>query len=288
MVNHRRFQFILNSSCLSNSREIQRVTTKESFRMFKSLGVLVLTSSMAFAATPPAEMAGEMLARAQSVDIKCNYLKAADRDTLSSLVARAEIALANRESVEATKATMLRGHDDGKVATCNSTENEQVLNILNAAKQAGAANEAKPAAVAAATPQPAPIVVSVEPQPQQLPVLVVSEAKIADKPVVAVKIQEPVLLTKAKAKPMVKVAKLEQPKAKSLPAKADLTLGKYQAMTAQYYLASRCGSMPATQLGSFYKSIVSSHAQVMSTHSSAEVALALRLARSDASAHSCS
>jgi hypothetical protein len=256
------------------------VATIESFYMFKAFGVLVLTSTMAMAATPPAEMASEMLARAQSVDVKCNYLKAVDRDMLSSLVARAEIALANRESVEATKATMLRGHDEGKAAICNSSENEQVMNILNAAKQASANIEQKPAAAVAAAPPPEPLPV--------LAAVAASEPKIVNEPMVAIKTQEPVLPVVMKAKPMLKIIKQEKLKTKPAFAKSDITLGKYQAMTAQYYLASRCGSMPATQLGNFYQSIVSSHAQVMATHSSSEVALALRQARSSASAHSCS
>jgi hypothetical protein len=110
------------------------------------------------------------------------------------------------------------------------------------------------------------------------------EPQAIEKPVVAVKIQEPVM----PIKPIAKIAKLEKPKAKPVLLKAGTSLGKYQAMTAQYYLASRCGSMPATQLDSFYQSIVSSHNQLMATHSNAEVALALRQARSNASAHSCS
>ena len=243
--------------------------------MHKSIGAwcfvsTIFVGSVAFAETPPAEMAGEMLARAQSVDMKCNYLHAADRDALSRLVARAEIGLANRESVEATKATMLRGHNAGKAATCGPLENEQVLNILNAAKQATTSNEPAPTTAVQAAPDNVSVAM---PAPE--PIV---------GPAVAVKTQEPVLPVKA----MTKVAKLEKPKAKPILAKPISSLGKYQAMTAQYYLASRCGSMPARKLGSFYQSIVSSHNQVMATYTSAQVAQALRNARNNASAQSCS
>jgi len=74
-------------------REIQPATTKESLNMFRAASVLVLASTMvmgahASALTPPAEQAGEMLARIQAVDTKCNYLGVSDKDTLSRLVAR--------------------------------------------------------------------------------------------------------------------------------------------------------------------------------------------------------
>jgi hypothetical protein len=264
--------------------------------MFKSVGVWVFASTLfvtarAFAETPPAEMASEMLARAQAVDIKCNYLKAADRDTLSKLVARAEIALANRETVEATKATMLRGRESGKTAACSSTENEQVFNILNAAKQATNADDTNPAVAQAVEPAPS----MASPEPQQAAILapepkpeLKQAATIAPaaKPEVAIKTQEPVAPMKPRA--IVKIAKFEKPKTKPVQVKSDVSLGKYQAMTAQYFLASRCGSMPATRLGSFYQTIVSSHNQLMATHSNAQVAQALRMGRSNASAQSCS
>ena len=248
--------------------------------MLKNVGALVIASTLglggaAFAATPPAEMAGEMLARAQSVDMKCNYLSATDKDTLSGLVARAEIRLANRESVEATKATMARGHQAGKSAACSANEKEQVTNILNAAKWASSSAAEKPIDVAQVptTPmvaQPAPI--AAEPAPVQS---IAVEPTPVETPVEA-KIQKPLFPVKA--------AKLEKAK----PNTPDMSLRKYQAMTAQYYLASRCGSMPAGQLGSLYKSILSGHSQVMANSSGATVAQALRQARSDASAQSCS
>ncbi len=254
--------------------------TKVSCVMLKNVGAWVLVSTLgfggaAFAATPPAEMAGEMLARAQSVDMKCNYLSATDKDTLSGLVARAEIRLANRESVEATKATMLRGHQAGKSAACNANEKEQVTNILNAAKWASSTAAEKPMDVTQVPTTPTvapPALVAALPAPVQT---VVAEPKSIEMPVEA-KMQKPLFPVKA--------AKLEKVK----PNAPDMSLRKYQAMTAQYYLASRCGSMPAGQLGSLYKSIISGHAQVMTNHSGATVGQALRQARSDASAQSCS
>ncbi len=253
--------------------------------MLKNVGAWAIVSTLGFgaaalAATPPAEMAGEMLARAQSVDMKCNYLTATDKDTLSGLVARAEIRLANRESVEATKATMLRGHQAGKSAACNPNEKEQVTNILNAAKWASSTAAEKPMEVTQVptTPivaQPAPLVAQpapLQPAPVQT---VVAQPKLIEMPIEA-KMQKPLFPVKA--------AKLEKVK----PNAPDMSLRKYQAITAQYYLASRCGSMPAGQLGSLYKSIVSGHSQVMANHSGATVAQALRQARSDASAQSCS
>ena len=260
--------------------------------MLKNVGAWVIASTLgfsatAFATTPPAEMAGEMLARAQSVDMKCNYLSATDRDTLSGLVARAEIRLAGRESVEATKATMLRGHQAGKSAACNTNEQEQVTNILKAAKWASSAAADK--ATNGAAPQTPPALAQTPPiPPQPAPMLAQTAPSVAEPaPVetpVAVKMQKPVLPVKVENKPALKIAKLTKAK----PTTHDASLSRYQAMTAHYYYASRCGSLPAGALDNLYRSIVSSHSQVMSNHSGATVAQALRQARSDASAQSCS
>ena len=139
------------------------------FRLAPSFLCLSLMFPLAaMAETLPAEQAAEMLARAQSVDLKCNYLKAADKDAIASLVARAELALANKEDVEKTKATMQRGHDAGLATTCASSEKSTLMTILNAAKQASTAETMKPVVIpekSAAPKQMASVPVAPSPAP---------------------------------------------------------------------------------------------------------------------------
>ncbi len=262
---------------------------------------IVLTSNV-FAATAPAEQAAEMLAKAQSIDAKCNYLTALDRDTLSKLVARAEIILANRETVAQTKATMLRGHNIGFTTECAPAEKDSVMNILDAAKQANN-DPTKPLVIAPvqSTTATAPTPVVVAPAAPAAPVIAATEPVMPAAPVAAqtavvnttVKIapkQKPVLALKpaAKSEPksepkIVKVAKLTTP-----PPKQDSSLGNYAALTQNYFLARRCNTMSPGKIGSLYQSIVAAHARVMANHVSSQVAAAMHKAEANAKAKSCS
>jgi hypothetical protein len=95
-----------------------------------------LGSLAAAAQTRPAEQAAEMLARAQALDVKCNILNAHDRDKLSKFTARAELALANRESLDLTKAVMLRGKAAADAASCTTDERATIRQLLSAALEA--------------------------------------------------------------------------------------------------------------------------------------------------------
>jgi hypothetical protein len=107
-------------------------------------------SSQTSAASVAAAKATEMLARAQAVQQKCKFLNATQQETLSSFVARAEIAMVSKSSTKATKSIIADGRAQGQKATCSDTERTDILDIINAAQQATAAANpslAKPASV---------------------------------------------------------------------------------------------------------------------------------------------
>jgi hypothetical protein len=107
--------------------------------------------SSAYANDASAELAAGLLAKSQAIDTKCKFLTSSEHDEISNLVARAEIALARRESIAATKAVMARNNLAGRNASCSASEHAEVSNILAAAK---AAVSAAPVVVAA-KPKPA-------------------------------------------------------------------------------------------------------------------------------------
>ena len=236
----------------------------------------------ALAAGIPAEQGAELLARAQSLDAKCNFLDARGRDKLSKFTARAELALANRESMAATKATMKRGHEAGAAADCSAAEKVTVQQILAAAMQA--AGEDNKAVKLAKTPAPA----AADVQAQQNEKPANAEVKqVATAPGAETKLasNEPPF-----APPMampVKVKKLAETKpAKPLkPKLASPGLGTYERLTQAYYLARRCGGM---NIGNTYQAVVAEHGRVMASHSAAEVSAVLHQAEARAGSATCS
>jgi hypothetical protein len=107
-------------------------------------------SAQTSAAPVAAAKATEMLARAQAVQQKCKFLNSTQQETLSSFVARAEIAMVSKSSTKAAKSIIANGRAQGQKATCSDTERTDILDIINAAQQATAAANppaAKPVSV---------------------------------------------------------------------------------------------------------------------------------------------
>ena len=99
----------------------------------------------AMAATVGVETAAQLLAKAQSADAKCSYLSSPDRDALSSLVGKAEVALASQTNVETAKSSMASGHAMGKSAACGPELKAEVASVLSAARTASGQAAAQPA-----------------------------------------------------------------------------------------------------------------------------------------------
>ncbi len=137
--------------------------TKRIFTNMILPGVLALAgfASSAMSANGGAEAAAQLLAKAKVADSKCHYLESADTEELSSLVARAEIALANQSDVAHTKSTMAAGRAAGQSANCSPEMKAEVESILSAARAASQAAGSDPV-----SSQPAePTVTAVNPQP---------------------------------------------------------------------------------------------------------------------------
>jgi hypothetical protein len=270
-----------------------------SFLRIATLSLLLVSgATLVRAESVPAEQAAEMLARAQSVDVKCNYLAAAQKDDLSRLVARAELALANRESIDATKATMQRGHEAGASVTCAEAEKQALNSILGAAREAEGPQAKAPAvaeagkapvnaAVEVAPPKPVVAAVPDNPSVRQnkdMPQANIQPPVQPLKPIKTVQVAVPKLVHAAKPKPL-HIAVVHKAPVAPKPVKARGTLENYAKLTQTYYLARRCGKGSATKL---YRSVVALHGQVMQGHSARQVASVLRSAEARASGTSCS
>jgi hypothetical protein len=97
---------------------------------------LATLASPVWAETVGASTAAQLLAKTQVVDSKCHYLESADHDELSSLVARAEVALASQSDVASTKTTMAAGRSAGRSAPCTPQLRAEVESVLAAAREA--------------------------------------------------------------------------------------------------------------------------------------------------------
>lgn len=232
----------------------------------------------ALAAGIPAEQGAELLARAQSVDAKCNFLDARGKDKLSKFTARAELALANRETMEATKATMKRGHDAGQAADCSVPEKDTVQQILAVAMQAGGENRKTAKLAASPAPQAADAKSLPATQAQMDAASPLGEnGKKTD-------------TSLSMATPVAKLPKVKNPAriaaAKPLQAKsASLGLGTYERLTQTYYTVRRCGG---GNLGRTYQAVVAEHGRVMASHTAAEVSAVLHQAEARAASAICS
>ncbi len=213
---------------------------------------MLSTQQQAFADDAQAQQAIKLLARSESLDLKCNFLKSADRDELTALMARAELAMAKRTSVDITKSAMAIGHASGKNATCTDAEHADLNVILSSAKQAAAQ-------------------VSVPPVQEQVAAIV--PPKPAAQP-----------LKPPRIKVILNAEAASEPKIKS-PTKAGLA--QYASLTERYYLARRCGSMSAREISGFYQTVINTHQAVLSTFGRNAVATVMQQSETKANAQSC-
>ena len=113
----------------------------------------------ALAETVGLERALELLAKSVVVDNKCNVLTVSDRDELSNYVAKAEVAAAERTTLDVTRSAFSAGQSQGRTATCGAVASQEVKETLTAAREAINAAEPEDSPVAQpalAAPTPAP------------------------------------------------------------------------------------------------------------------------------------
>ena len=241
-------------------------------------GLLAFTHATQ-AATTVAQQAGEMLARAQALNQKCNYLNAADKAHLLRLVQKAEHALTMRANADIAGAAMRHGREAGADSDCSVSEKKNLKTILGAAK---AASDSAGTEVLAPEPIP-PLAKSTAPGPRIEPKLKPAQAppQLAEE-----------LVTPAEPKPkqiVAKVPRYTQPAALQVAAvhPMDSGLQSYGEITRDYYVARRCAPNDAKGLGQMYQQIVARHDALLRDHAAGEISSILRRSASEARGQGC-
>ena len=106
-----------------------------------ALPLAALASKPAVAETVGLERALELLAKSVVVDGKCNVLTVSERDELSSYVAKAEVAAAEKTTVAVTRSALSAGQSQGRAETCGEEASQEVKATLTAARDAISAAE---------------------------------------------------------------------------------------------------------------------------------------------------
>lgn len=90
----------------------------------------------ALAETVGFERALELLAKSVVVDNKCNVLTVVERDELANYVAKAEVAAAERTTVDVTRSALSAGQSQGRAEACGEEARQEVKATLTAARDA--------------------------------------------------------------------------------------------------------------------------------------------------------
>ena len=101
-----------------------------------ALPLAALAPRPVLAETVGLERALELLAKSVVVDNKCNVLTVSERDELSNYVAKAEVAAAEKTTVDVTRSALSAGRSQGLAATCGSGASQEVKETLTAARDA--------------------------------------------------------------------------------------------------------------------------------------------------------
>ena len=270
--------------------------------MFASLLILMGSGARAEAVSP--EQAAEMLAHAWMIDNRCNVLGNDERDALTTLVARAELALAEKKSVTAARNAIGRGRASGTAAPCNGESAQSVRDVFKAAQSAtaGAALDA-PASASAPTPKAA-VVPAVAPAP--VPAAPASVADDEAPETVALVSMEPlgepvvptVLPRKKVAKAVIteprtpqKPARVAMVAKKGRPAKpaaqTTATASGYAVTAEAYYKELRCRTKTGRAMSAMYSIVLRQHRAAIASQGKAAVRALLRAAEARAARGSC-
>ena len=124
-----------------------------------ALPLAALGAKPAHAETVGLERALELLAKSVVVDSKCNVLTVSERDELSNYIAKAEVAAAEKTTVNVTRSALSAGQSQGRAETCGAVASQEVKETLTAAREAIKAaeqNDSSAAEPARTVPTPVP------------------------------------------------------------------------------------------------------------------------------------
>ena len=101
-----------------------------------ALPLAAISAKPVLAETVGLERALELLAKSVVVDNKCNVLTVSERDELSNYVAKAEVAAAEKTTVDVTRSALSAGQSQGRAETCGEEASQEVKETLTAAREA--------------------------------------------------------------------------------------------------------------------------------------------------------
>ena len=101
-----------------------------------ALPLTTLATKPALAETVGIERALELLAKSTVVDNKCNVLTVSEREELSTYVAKAKVAAAEKTTVAVTRSALASGRKEGQAAACGAETSYEVKETLTAAREA--------------------------------------------------------------------------------------------------------------------------------------------------------
>lgn len=230
-----------------------------------SLGGLVATAGVVFAQGMAPSDVTTMLAKSNTLDTRCNILAETDRQDLMDYLARAEILLAESESVKSAQTAMAKGRAAGESAPCGPEQNRFVAGILAAARTSTNTEPPQPLPHTGSAPAMAP---------KQA---IVTDIKIKPSKKKSASVNVAVTAPQAKrASPAI------SPKKKNPP-----SFNAYAGLAQRYYVELKCRSMNGSAVRKLYGNVLASHRQAIAENGPSAVRAVLRGAETRAKASSC-
>jgi outer membrane biosynthesis protein TonB len=273
----------------------------------RCLPPLILSSFFAFSVfgpvaqsqALPASEVTSMLAKSQALDSKCNILSEGDRQDLMDFVARAEIIMAEKQSVKAARSAISKGKSEAAALACGPERAKFVGDILAAARAGSAMEEpaqqtaeptvletAKPVPVETVQPTPKPVI-----KPKQKPVVAAKPIASDSKPRTKTAGAKPAkknpeivktVAVEQKQKPKLADANAAKPKKKQAS-----DLNNYAGLAQRYYVELRCRNLSGAAVKRLYSNVLASHRQALAQNGPGAVRAALRNAEARANASRC-
>jgi hypothetical protein len=200
-----------------------------------------------------------ILAQARAMDSKCKFLDEGSHMELSDYVAKAEVATAARQGVDTADQAIQAGKKAGKASTCDSGGEELVTAALQAAREA--MRQARSAQSAPRSSQP--------------------RRRMAQRQAA----ERNVRLVPRRSRERI-VAYVRPPHRERAMTPGG-QIGRYVAMTSDYYLARRCKTLGYAQAMRLWKRVKNAHYALMRSAGPAVVARAKARAIARAARRSC-
>ncbi len=258
--------------------------------LVSSVCSLFAVQNVGWAQTMAAADVTRMLAKSNTLDTRCNILAEADRQDLMDYLARAEILLAERNSVKAARSAIAKGRAAGGEGACGPEQDKFVRDILAAARASTTVEPPVQQASEppAAAPQPLPpkqIEASLNSTPKLRQAVVEPEPK----PVADIRNKT----IKKKAAPVNALA--VAPKAKvrladpaiAAKKKPSSVLNAYAGLAQRYYVELKCRSMSGSAVKKLYATVLANHKQAVAENGPSAVRSVLRGAEARANARNC-